>query len=181
MDKIKLKIKQSKEQLKTLSCGVGAAFAIVIFAIILANILYRPKHMVKRGFEIQLSADGKVIKKEEKPVDINALMKIANFDNGAKIFKKCSSCHSAEKGGGNKVGPNLFGVVGRKRGSVSGFNYSEAMLKKAGSWTRDDLNLFLTKPKVFGRVKKWVLGAKKKPKDGADVILYLETSIRDKK
>lgn len=168
MDKIKL------DQLKILAYSTGAAIAIVIVAIVLADVLYRPKTMVKRGFEIQLSADGKVIKKEEKPVDINALIKTANFENGAKIFKKCASCHNADKGGGNKVGPNLFAVVGRKRASAPGFNYSEAMSKKGGSWTREDLNLFLTKPKDFVPGTKMGFAGLRKPQDRADIILYLE-------
>lgn len=147
---------------------------VVVIAVLIADLLYNPKPMIKRGYEIQLSADGKVIKKEEKPVDFAALLKSANIDNGAKIFKKCSTCHSADQGGGNKVGPNLFGIVGKKRASVAGFNYSEAMSKKGGAWSRDDLNLFLTKPKDFVPGTKMGFAGLKKPQDRADVILYLE-------
>lgn len=147
---------------------------VVLVAILVADLLYNPKPMIKRGYEISLSADGKVIKKEEKPIDFAALLKSANIDNGAKIFKKCSTCHSADQGGGNKVGPNLFGIVGKKRASVVGFNYSEAMLKKGGAWSRDDLNLFLTKPKDFVPGTKMGFAGLKKPQDRADVILYLE-------
>lgn len=154
--------------------GFAIAVAIVLTATLLADVLYRPKLMVKRGYEILISADGKVIKKEEKPVDLAALMKTANFDNGAKIFKKCATCHNADKGSGNKVGPNLFAVVGRKKASNGDFKYSEAMIKKGGSWTRDDLNLFLTKPKDFVPGTKMGFAGLKKPQDRADVIMYLE-------
>lgn len=154
--------------------GFAIAVAIVLTATLLADVLYRPKLMVKRGYEILISADGKVIKKEEKPVDLAALMKTANFDNGAKIFKKCATCHNADKGSGNKVGPNLFTVVGRKKAAIGDFKYSEAMIKKGGSWTRDDLNLFLTKPKDFVPGTKMGFAGLKKPQDRADVIMYLE-------
>lgn len=155
------------------------SFAISIFVVLLAvfgaDLLYWPKKMLKRGYEIQISADGKpVAKKEEKPVDINALLKIANFENGAKIFKKCATCHNIEKGAGNKVGPNLYAVVGKKRASNPGFSYSEAMSKKGGSWSIDDLNLFLTKPKDFVPGTKMGFAGLKKPQDRADVILYLQ-------
>lgn len=150
------------------------SIAVVVTAILFADILYHPKAMMKRGYEIQLSADGKVVKKEEKPVDFAALLKSANIDNGAKIFKKCATCHSADKGGGNKVGPNLFGVVGRKRAAAAGFNYSDAMAKKGGAWSRDDLNLFLAKPKDFVPGTKMGFAGLKKPQDRADVVLYLE-------
>ncbi len=150
------------------------SIAIVLSATLLADALYTPKPTLKRGFEIQISADGKVVKKEEKPVDLASLMKIANFDNGAKIFKKCATCHNADKGGGNKIGPNLFAVSGRKKAAIADFKYSEAMLKKGGSWTRDDLNLFLTKPKDFIPGTKMGFAGLKKPQDRADVIMYLE-------
>lgn len=152
----------------------GLAIAIIAFATLFADIAYRPKTMIKRGFEIQISADGKVIKKEEKPVDFAALLKSANFDNGAKIFKKCSTCHNADKGGGNKIGPNLYGVVGRKKAAIASFKYSDAMMNKGGAWSRDDLNLFLTKPKDYVVGTKMGFAGLKKPQDRADVILYLE-------
>lgn len=149
--------------------------AIVVSATLLADILYRPKAMLKRGFEIQISADGKALKKEApKPVDIESLIKTASLDNGAKIFKKCSTCHSADKNGGNKTGPNLFAISGRKKASIAGFKYSDAMLKKGNSWTRSDLNLFLTKPKDFIPGTKMGFAGLKNPQDRADVILYLE-------
>lgn len=155
------------------------SFAISIFVVLLAvfgaDLLYWPKKMLKRGYEIQISADGKAVaKKEEKPVDINALLKIANFENGAKIFKKCATCHTATNGGGNKVGPNLYKIVGKKRASTMGFNYSEAMSKKGGSWVVEDLNLFLTKPKDYVPGTKMGFAGLKKPQDRADVILYLQ-------
>ena len=150
------------------------SISVIALSILAAEVLYGSKKMIKRGYEIEISSDGKVVKKEEKPIDFDSLLKAANVDNGAKIFKKCASCHSADKNGGNKIGPNLFGIVGRKRASISGFNYSEAIIKKGGYWSRDDLNLFLTKPKDFIPNTKMGFAGLKKPQDRADVILYLE-------
>ncbi len=162
------------EKYKIPLISFASSLALVLFAVFLADLLYWPKKLVKRGYEIQISTDGKPIIKEEKPIDINALIKIANFDNGAKIFKKCATCHNAEKNGGNKIGPNLYNVVGRKKAMVAGFTYSEAMVKKGGSWLREDLNLFLTKPKDYVIGTKMGFAGLKKPQDRADVILYLE-------
>ena len=166
------------EKFKITLIGFACAVAIVLVATLLANLLYRPKVMLKRGYEIAISADGKPVKKVEKPVDIAALMTSANVDNGAKIFKKCATCHNAEKGAGNKVGPNLFAVVGRAKAAAPAFTYSDAMKKKGGSWTRDDLNLFLTKPKDFVAGTKMGFAGLKKPQDRADVILFLEKNAR---
>ena len=153
----------------------GIVLVIIVFAITITNLLYQPKLMIKRGFQIEVAVDGKPIaKKEEKPVDIASLMKLANVDNGAKIFKKCASCHSVGKGEAAKVGPNLFGVIGRKRGSMSGFSYSEAMKAKGGAWDIDSVNQFITKPKDFLPGTKMGFAGLKKPQDRADVILFLQ-------
>lgn len=164
-----------KEQFKSFAPPVAIAIAITFFAIVAANLLYRQKQITKRGFEFDVSVgDKSIAKKEEKVVDFAALMKLANVDRGAKIFKKCASCHSAEHNGGNKVGPNLFGVVGRARGSVTGFAYSDAMKAKGGAWDRESINQFITKPKDFISGTKMAFPGLKKPQDKADVILYLE-------
>ncbi len=152
-----------------------ATLMLVAFAILAADLLYHPKKMVKRGYQIEISADGKVIKKEEKPVDIATLMAGASVESGAKIFKKCATCHNAEQGAANKVGPNLYGVVGRAKGSLGSFSYSDAMRSKGGVWSRDDLNQFLLKPKNYVQGTKMGFAGLKKPQDRADVILFLES------
>ncbi|MBM3579805.1 MAG: c-type cytochrome [Alphaproteobacteria bacterium] len=129
--------------------------------------------MLKRGFEIEISADGKPIKREEKVVDLASLMKLADIDRGAKIFKKCATCHTAGKGEAAKIGPNLFGIVGRARATTS-FTYSDAMKAKGGAWDQESINQFITKPKDFVPGTKMAFPGLKKPQDRADVILFLE-------
>lgn len=150
-----------------------ASIAIVVFAVLASDLLYHSKNIVKRGYEIEISADGKVVKKEEKPVDLATMMKTADFDRGMKTFKKCATCHSIGKGEAAKVGPNLYGVVGRKRGSTA-FSYSEAMKAKGGAWDSESINQFITKPKEYLAGTKMAFAGLKKPQDRADVILYLE-------
>ena len=87
-------------------------------ATLVADLFYQPKIVKKRGYEIEISLDGKpVAKKEEKIIDLAELMILADIERGAKIFKKCASCHNVGKGEGAKVGPALYAVVGRARGS----------------------------------------------------------------
>ncbi|MBK8455816.1 MAG: cytochrome c family protein [Phyllobacteriaceae bacterium] len=111
------------------------------------------------------------------PEDIKALLANANIEAGATVFKKCTSCHTAEKGGANKVGPNLFGVIGRGVGTHEGFSYSAAMKEYGAgkSWDYDALNAFLFAPK--GAVKGTAMGfaGVKKTDERANLVAYLRS------
>jgi cytochrome c len=155
------------------------AFCVAGLATIVADLFYQPKIAKKRGYEIEIALDGKpVAKKEEKIIDLAELMKTADVERGAKIFKKCASCHNVGKGEGAKVGPGLYGVVGRAKGVFAGFSYSDAMKAKGGIWDRVSINQFITKPKDYLPGTKMAFAGLKKPQDRADVILYLEKQAK---
>lgn len=176
---MKEKIKKLQKDLLKIACenyqAVLLSLVVTILAVFLADLLYQPKTMLKRGYLIEIGSDGKALpKKVEKPVDLAELMKLADVERGAKIFKKCASCHNINKGEGAKVGPNLYGVFGRAKGSMSGFAYSDGLKTKGGVWDRDSINQFITKPKDYISGTKMAFPGLKKPQERADVILYLE-------
>ena len=105
--------------------------------------------------------------------NIMALFASTSAADGAKIFKKCLACHSIEKGGPNKIGPNIFGVLNRKAGSVSGYKYSKAMLAYGKVWSFEEMDGFLTKPKDWIKGTKMSFMGLKSVKDRAAVILYM--------
>ena len=105
--------------------------------------------------------------------DIMALFASTNAADGARVFKKCLSCHSIEKGKPNKIGPNIFGVLNRKAGSVSGYKYSKAMLAYGKIWSFEEMNGFLTKPKDWIKGTKMSFIGLRSAKDRAAVILYM--------
>ncbi len=170
------KIKTFKiSNFKSEATALVLAFTLLLVAIVLTDLLYRPKKMLKRGFEIEISVDGKpVAKKEEKPIDLATMMKTADLNRGMKIFKKCASCHSIGNGEASRVGPNLYGVVGRKKAAFPGFSYSEAIKARGGAWDAESINSFITKPKEYLPGTKMAFPGLKKPQDRADVILYLQ-------
>lgn len=170
-----MNLTKNKKNLIDSFAYLSFAICVIFLAIITTDLAYRPKAMKKRGYEIELSLDGKPIaKKEEKIVDLAELMKIADLNRGEKIFKKCSSCHNIGKNEGAKVGPGLYGVVGRAKGTFASFSYSDALKNKGGIWDKQAINDFITKPKDYIQGTKMAFAGLKKPQDRADVILYLE-------
>jgi cytochrome c len=109
------------------------------------------------------------------PADIKPLLANANIENGANLFKKCMQCHTQNKGGMNKVGPNLWNVVMRDYATENGFAYSAALknLKGQEKWTIDHLNHFLYKPTQFIKGTKMFFVGLKNDQDRADIIAYL--------
>ena len=92
---------------------------------------------------------------------------------GERVFNKCKSCHTLEQGGKNKLGPNLFGFLGRAAGAVEGFKYSKAMLESGIVWDTDILDAYLRKPKEAVPRTKMAFPGLRKEQDRADVIEYL--------
>src|ERR1700753_3310554 len=94
---------------------------------------------------------------------------------GKAVFARCAICHNVEKDGGNGVGPNLFGVAGRKAASVDGFNYSGPMKASGITWTDDNLEKWIAGPaKMMPGTKMAFAGITSKGQI-ADVIAYLHT------
>lgn len=101
------------------------------------------------------------------------LLASASSDKGAKVFKKCAGCHTIDKGGPNKVGPNLWGVLGGNKGHAGDFAYSDAIKGLGGTWSYEDMDHFLKSPKAFAAGTKMTFAGLSKASDRAAVILYL--------
>ena len=116
-----------------------------------------------------------------KPADGGAvenaltLLAAAAPEKGAKLFKKCKSCHTVDKGGKNTVGPNLWDVVGRAKAGGAGFSYSGALKDKGGDWSYADLDAFIANPKDYAKGTKMSFAGLKKAGDRAAMLLYLRS------
>lgn len=107
------------------------------------------------------------------PEPIAPLLAAADVAAGQKVFKKCAACHSVEKGGPNKVGPGLYGVVGNDIATHAGFSYSGVLEELPGAWDYAALNHFLWKPKDFAKGTKMAFAGIRRASDRAALIAYL--------
>ncbi len=109
------------------------------------------------------------------PDPIMALIATADVAKGEKLSKACAACHSFDQGGPNKVGPNLYGVVGGPMAHVASFEYSASLAGFGKNWGYDELNHFLYKPKAYIAGTKMNYAGLKKPEDRAAMIAWMKT------
>lgn len=170
----------SNEVNKLLAGLLGTCF--VVFSVgLVSDALFASPAPEKPGYAIEATepAEGGGAGPAVEAKPIADLLATANVEQGAAVFKKCQACHSGEKGGPNKVGPDLWDLIDRPVAEHEGFAYSAGMkeFSKGGTekWTYDNINHFITSPKKF--VKGTAMGFAGLPKDEdrANVIAYLRT------
>jgi cytochrome c len=160
--------------------GAVLGTCLLLLAVHIASgAIFTPAVPAKPGYEIAV--------KEEQPaggggaaapkeVPIAQLLASASPQQGEQAAKVCLTCHNMGKGQGNKVGPDLFGVVGRAVASVPGFNYSAALKAKGGSWTFDALDPWLANPRKDVAGTLMTFGGVPSQKQRADIIAFLNAN-----
>lgn len=151
---------------------------VVLSANIFADSLFAPVPPAKPGYKIaapEQPASASPAEAAEQAAPIETRFAGADVDRGKSIGKACISCHTLEKGGANKVGPNLWGVIDRSRASEPGYDYSAAMKSRGGKWTFEDLDKFLAHPQSYVAGTKMTYSRIQDPERRADLIGYLRT------
>ena len=160
---------------------IGAILLVALLVIGIgkvSNLVFKINKPEKSNYKVELDVETAETKGDEEPVqreivDIAALLSTGDLAHGEKVFKKCSACHSIKSGGGNKIGPALYNVVGRKVGILDDYKYSKALAEYEKNWSFEELNGFLLKPKDWIKGTKMAYAGLRKEKDRASVILYL--------
>ena len=108
--------------------------------------------------------------------NIITLLTTVNASDGEKIFKKCAACHSITKGGGSKIGPALWGILGRQVGSASDYKYSKVMATYGKTWSFKEMDGFIKKPKDWIKGTKMSFAGLKDAKERSALILYMNNN-----
>jgi len=159
--------------------GAVLATCLILLALnIGASALFAPQAPSKPGYHIAVQEKGTggpaAPAEPEKPIAV--LLASASVEKGAAGAKQCASCHTFEKGGPNRVGPNLYDIVGHEIGTGrGGFNFSAAMKAKGGTWTYEELNQFLKNPRTHIPGTNMTFAGISRDSVRADVIAYLRS------
>jgi cytochrome c len=158
----------------------GAILGALLFGMgtgVVSDMIFAREKPAKPGFdlpaEVAAAETGAAPAAAAEPLP--ELLAKADVKKGEADTKACQACHNFEKGAGPKVGPPLYGVVGRAKGSVAGFAYSDGMKAKGGTWTYEDLNTFINDPKAFVQGTKMAFAGEKDAHKRADIVDYLHT------
>ncbi|HUB86197.1 MAG TPA: cytochrome c family protein [Rhizomicrobium sp.] len=160
--------------------GVLGTILFVLVVRIAAGAIFEQEAPAKPGYivpgVVEETASTSAAPVEEAMPDWGTVLPTADTAKGQDISHKCEQCHNLNKGGGIKIGPPLYGVVGRARATIAGFDYSSAMKAKGGSWTFDELFKFLKSPQAYIEGTKMTFAGLPNPKDRIDLIAYLRTN-----
>jgi cytochrome c len=162
-------------ELNKIAAAMLVSLLVAMVASMVGDAFISPQKLEKNSYDIPGDEGGAATgeKEAQGPEDIKPFLAKADAANGEKIFKKCLQCHSIEKGGAAKTGPNLWGIVGGKLAHIADFAYSESLRAKGGVWDVDALNHFLYKPRAFISGTKMVFVGLSDVKERADIIAYL--------
>jgi len=157
--------------------AVLTAFIVVMGVFIISGHIYQPKPLEARAFPeiegVEQTAQAAGPAKDSGP-PLAVLLASASPEKGAAQFKKCAACHTIEKGGANKIGPNLWGIVGSKHAHAQGFAYSTALAGMQDKpWSWEDLDMWIKSPKGYAAGNRMSFAGLSKPEDRAAILVYL--------
>ena len=157
-----------------------------VFAVVIASVLFimvvgivaeTPFHQehAKPAFTIEVASEGATEVAVEEGPSFAEMLAGASADRGARQWNKCKACHTVDKDGASRTGPNLYGIIGRTVAALDGFRYSSALEALGTSvWTYEAMDEWLQNPQAMAKGSKmvYILG---KPDQRADLLAYLAT------
>ena len=161
--------------------GALLGTCLVLLAVHIASgAIFEPQKPAKPGYVIEVKQEAQPAEKggaaAAAHVPIENLLASASVERGTSVAKQCEICHNLGKGQGTKIGPDLYGVIGRKVAAESGFNYSAPLKAKGGTWTFEAMDKWLFNPRADVPGTLMTFAGIPNDKQRADVIAYLNSN-----
>jgi cytochrome c len=167
-------------ELNKIAGGVLGAVTFVLLTSFGGELLFAEKKTAKAGYELPMpegtATAAAPAAAAAEPIAIR--LAAADTAKGENVFKQCATCHTPDKGGANKVGPNMWGVLGRAKGQVAGFGYSNALktvAAKGDKWDFEAIDKFLENPKGYIAGTSMSFAGISNPRSRADLVAYLNS------
>lgn len=152
---------------------------IAMMAGFVADVLVEPEHLEQNAYVIDTgateTAQAGAAQAPAGPAPIGPLLAAADPAAGERASRACASCHTFDQGGANRVGPNLYGIVGADFGHAEGYAYSDAIAGREETWDYEALNAFLYAPREYTPGTKMTYAGLKNDQDRANLIAWLRT------
>ena len=162
------------DRFNTIAGWVLFAGIVALGGSIVAGETFHDERPEEMGYPIEgVVVEGEGAAEAEKPIAF--YLASADPAAGEQVFKKCTACHNADKGGANALGPNLWGVLGEPVGKGHGFAFSPALAGVGGTWNWDNMSAWLASPKKFAPGTKMTFAGLSNPQDRANVIAFLNS------
>lgn len=162
----------------------GAVLATALFVMVIGIVtdaVYdnpmpaKPGYIVEGVQEASAGGSATVAPVAEPIPDFGTVLPKADIAAGQQVAQRCAQCHDWSKGGPDKIGPNLYGVIGRARGTKASYSYSSAMASNHDPWTFEKLFVYLKSPASMVPGTKMTFAGLRSAQDRINVIAYLRT------
>jgi cytochrome c len=166
-------------ELNKVAAGVILGALLFMVTGTLGHMLVAPKPLQENAYKVEITEEATATaaapEEFQWPDPIEPLLASADASAGEALVRRCTACHTLEKGGANRVGPNLFDIVNADKAHIDGFAYSTAMAEAEGTWTYENLSRFLFSPKDYTPGTKMNFAGLRRDADRANLIVYLRT------
>jgi len=158
----------------TIAGWVLGAGIVLLGAKLVTDEIYKAERPETMGYPIAgVVEEGEGGGEAEQP--IAHYLQTADAGRGEAVFRKCGTCHNADQGGPNALGPNLYGTMGANVAHVAGFAYSDALRSHGGTWDWETMSQWLRSPRAFAQGTKMTFAGLSDPQDRADVMVFLNS------
>ena len=134
------KIKMDSFEINKIIAAILVTVLLVFGISKISDVVFHVNKPDIQGYKVEISNTKTTQASAESQINISALLALGDVEHGAKVFKKCAACHSVNQGGGNKIGPKLWGVMFRPVGAITDYKYSKALSSYNKEWTWEELN-----------------------------------------